>query len=137
MRYTAISVCLVALAEVVSGSSCPSGDAQCAAEQEGSYCKAYAAGQTEGVCQFTDTPCSCAPTPPPTPTGGACPDGDAYCQQQTGDMGSYCKAAYTQGAGGVCQGGDQPCTCGGSTTSEPTSQPPMTTGTPESTPADF
>nr|ABV22177.1 unknown [Perkinsus chesapeaki]ABY27176.1 unknown protein [Perkinsus chesapeaki]ABY27177.1 unknown protein [Perkinsus chesapeaki] len=128
MRCTILSLTILALSEVVSGTDCPTGDAQCAAEQVGSYCKAYG-GQTEGVCQYTDTPCSCVTTAPPTPTGGGCASGDAYCQKQTGDMGSYCKAAYKPGAGGVCQGSDEPCTCSG-TTSSPTGAP--TTSAPTS-----
>nr|ABV22179.1 unknown [Perkinsus chesapeaki] len=123
MRCTILSVSMLALSAVAAGTSCPTGDAQCAAEREGSYCKAYAAGQAEGVCQYTDTPCSCATTAPPTPTGSGCADGDAFCQQQTGDMGSYCKAAYQPPPGNVCQGSDVTCTCG-STTSVPTTGGP-------------
>ncbi|KAF4666000.1 hypothetical protein FOL47_004313 [Perkinsus chesapeaki] len=135
MRYAVAAFCLVALAEISSGQSdCPTGDAQCDAEHPGSYCKHWKEG--EEVCQYTDTPCSCTTTPPPgpSPTGGPCPDGDAFCQQQSGDMNSYCKAAYKPGDGGVCQGSDEPCTCDSSpTTSQPTSAEPTS---PEATTAE-
>ncbi|EEQ97101.1 hypothetical protein Pmar_PMAR027036 [Perkinsus marinus ATCC 50983] len=120
--------CLAVL--VLGQSSCPTGDAQCHSESPGSYCKFY---QGHNVCQGTDTPCSCTTTPappPPTPTGGSCPDGDAFCQKQSGNSGSYCKAAYQTGpGGGVCQGTDIPCKCGGggSTTMKPTTTKPTTT----------
>ncbi|KAF4666002.1 hypothetical protein FOL47_004315 [Perkinsus chesapeaki] len=134
MRYLVISLCILALAEEVFGESkCPSGDDQCNNEHPGSYCKYW---QRKGAtCQYTDTACSCTTPSPtgPSPTGIPCPDGTAYCQQQTGDMSSYCKAAYTQGSGGVCQGGNQACTCGGSTTSEPTTSPVTPTHPPQPT----
>ncbi|KAF4667552.1 hypothetical protein FOZ61_008102 [Perkinsus olseni] len=112
MRYTILPFCLAAIAKIGLGlSACPAGDAQCQAEDPSSYCKFY---MGDRVCQGSNTPCYCTTTPPPTPTpsGGPCPDGDAYCRQQTGDTGSYCKAAYQSGpGGGVCQGFDVPCTC--------------------------
>ncbi|EER12704.1 hypothetical protein Pmar_PMAR025337 [Perkinsus marinus ATCC 50983] len=121
MRFTVgLYSCLAVL--VLGQSSCPTGDAQCRREHPGSYCKFY---QGHRVCQGTDTPCFCTttpPPPPPTPTGGPCADGDAFCQKQTGGSGSYCKAAYQSGpGGGVCQGTDIPCKCGGAPTIEPAS----------------
>ncbi|KAF4753662.1 hypothetical protein FOZ62_005113 [Perkinsus olseni] len=134
MRFAILPLAVVAMAQVSLGQdSCPTGDAQCDAEMPGSYCKFY---QGNRVCQGTDTPCYCTTTPPPppspTPSAGPCPDGDAYCQQQTGDPTSYCKAAYQFGpGGGVCQGSDEPCTCGGGPTSPgPTSAGPTPTMAP-------
>ncbi|KAF4719624.1 hypothetical protein FOZ62_010528, partial [Perkinsus olseni] len=129
MRYATLPLCLAAIVEHVQGQSeCPTGDAQCQVDDPSSYCKYY---QGAHVCQGSDKACSCTTPPPtsaPTPTGGPCPEGDAYCQQATGDPASYCKAAWQFGpGGGVCQGSDDTCTCGGSsTTPEPTSGEPTT-----------
>ncbi|KAF4664100.1 hypothetical protein FOZ61_001092, partial [Perkinsus olseni] len=101
MRYATLPLCLAAIAGLVQGlSECPTGDAQCQVDDPSSYCKYY---QGAHVCQGSNKACSCTTPPPtsaPTPTGGPCSEGDAYCQQVTGDPASYCKAAWQFGPGG-------------------------------------
>ncbi len=76
--------------------SCPSGDAFCqSVAGPGSYCKFYQ--QAGGVCQISNTPCSCSD----------CPAGDSYCMTKVG-LTSYCKSNL---AVPVCEGSDTPCSC--------------------------
>ena len=41
-----------------------------------------------------------------------CPKGDMFCENVTGDKGSYCKYWQKDPAGQVCQGTTIPCHCG-------------------------